>query len=111
MDEQGKAAAEAADPDKTPRTKKTAAAVGVEKVGWTVTEWLAALGRGRTWFYTLPLEQRPKSVRLGKSDLIVEPPGEYLAEMLRKQSAESKRAMKAATKAAIEATAARQGGA
>ena len=52
---------------------------------WPVTRWCAIAGIGRTKFYALPPEQRPRSARIGAVDLIIESPTDYLERVAREQ--------------------------
>jgi hypothetical protein len=38
-------------------------------------------------FYNLPGDQRPRSLKLGKRHIIIEPPGTYLARLAAAQKA------------------------
>ena len=48
------------------------------KAGFSIREWCPAVGMGRSTFYVLPLELRPKTVKLGKKHLVIESPRDYL---------------------------------
>jgi hypothetical protein len=52
---------------------------------WRVSRWCAIAGIARSKFYTLPVDQRPRSARVGSVDLIIESPSEYLERLARAQ--------------------------
>jgi hypothetical protein len=47
------------------------------KVGWSIQEWCAALNLGRSTFYLLPAELRPKILRIGDRQIVIEAPSAY----------------------------------
>ena len=49
--------------------------------------WTKAVGIGRTKFYALPPELRPRMVKLGTATVIVETPEEYLRRIAEMQEA------------------------
>jgi excisionase family DNA binding protein len=64
----------------------TPAAANFEKSGWSVREWAAAVGCGRSYVYELLTGGRISSVRLGRRRLIVTPPAQFLAELAEQQA-------------------------
>lgn len=58
------------------------------KVSWPLLEWCKAIPMSRSKFYELPQHQRPKIVRLGKMQRVVEPPAEYMQRMAVEQAAQ-----------------------
>lgn len=53
----------------------------IEKSGYSVPIWTAAVGIGRATFYTLPPDARPESVTVGARRIIIEPPAAWLKRM------------------------------
>jgi len=48
------------------------------KAGFAIPEWCLAVGIGRSNFYVLPGQLRPRSVKIGKRHIIIEAPKDYL---------------------------------
>jgi len=55
------------------------------KAGYKLNEWLAQVGFGRTTFYTLPAEMKPRSIKIGSSTVVIEQPTDYLARLAARQ--------------------------
>jgi hypothetical protein len=51
------------------------------QAGFDVLSWCVAVGVGRTTFYTLPSDQKPRSALIGTRRIVCETPSEYLARM------------------------------
>lgn len=54
------------------------------RAAWSVPEWCAALGLGRSTYYTLTTP--PQSIKIGKRHLIVEAPSDYARRIAELQS-------------------------
>jgi len=52
-----------------------------DRAGWSIPSYCAACGFSRATFYNLTDEQRPRSLKLGKRHIIIEPPADYLARL------------------------------
>ena len=48
------------------------------KGGWPLHEWLPLAGMARPTFYTIPEQQRPASVKIGRKVIITEAPAAWL---------------------------------
>ena len=57
------------------------ATAAAERAGWSVPSYCSAVGYSRAMYYLLPPELQPKSVKLGKRRIIIEPPADYLARL------------------------------
>ncbi len=57
--------------------KKTAESAA--RATWNVPDWCAALGLGRSTYYTLTVP--PRHIKIGKRHLIVESPEDYARRM------------------------------
>jgi len=53
----------------------------VERAGWPIPQWCEAVAFSRATFYNLPPERRPRSIKLGKRHIIIEPPAQYMARL------------------------------
>ena len=51
---------------------------GGTRIGWRISQFCRAAGIGRSTFYALPKEQKPRSVKMGRSRIIVEAPTVWL---------------------------------
>jgi hypothetical protein len=49
-----------------------------ERAGFHLARWCEAVGISRGFYYTLPPELQPESVKLGKRRIITEKPRDYL---------------------------------
>jgi len=58
-----------------------------DRAGWSIPSYCAACGFSRATFYNLTDEQRPRSLKLGKRHIIIEPPADYLARLATAQEA------------------------
>lgn len=59
-----------------------------EKAGWTIDEHCAACGWGRTFYYSLSTQLRPRTLRIGsKKVVITESPAAFLARLAAEQNA------------------------
>lgn len=56
------------------------------KAGWSIKEYGPLVDIGRTLYYSMPPDQRPRSVKVGRRTIIIEPPQEYLHRLLVNQS-------------------------
>lgn len=59
----------------------TAPSVVPDRAGWRISDWLRAAGVSRSLLYSLPPERAPRSVKLGRSRIIVESPADWLARV------------------------------
>lgn len=61
----------------------------IQPAGLRPAQFWAAVGISRAAGYALPAELQPKSTKLGRARIIIEPPAEYLArvEQLQRQAA------------------------
>lgn len=50
----------------------------LEKVGWRIPEWCAAVGIGRSTYYTLRGDRAPASVKVGTMHIVAEAPADWL---------------------------------
>ena len=55
-----------------------------QKVGWSISEWCAAITICRAGFYLL--KRKPKRVKLGRRQIITESPEAYLQHIAGTQS-------------------------
>lgn len=58
------------------------------RAGWSIPAWCASAGISRGLFYTLEGERAPRSVKLGKRRIVLEPPSDYLARIAGQSLAE-----------------------
>jgi hypothetical protein len=58
-----------------------------DRAGWSISSYCAACDFSRATFYNLPDDLRPRSLKLGKRRIIIEPPSEYLARLAAVQEA------------------------
>ena len=56
-------------------------------VSWPILEWCKAIPMSRSKFYELPHHQRPRIVRLGGMQRIVEPPADFMRRIAADQAA------------------------
>ncbi len=52
-----------------------------DRAGWSVPSYCAACDFSRATFYNLPDDLRPRSLKLGKRRIIIEPPSVYLVRL------------------------------
>jgi len=57
------------------------------RAGWSIPAYCEACDFSRATFYNLPPDLRPRSIKLGKRHIIIEPPSEYLARLATTQLA------------------------
>lgn len=57
-----------------------------DRAGWGLKQWTSDLGKTRAWYYGLPTELQPTSVKVGHTRFITESPREYL-QRIGKQAA------------------------
>jgi len=57
------------------------------RAGWDIPSYCAACGFSRATFYNLPDESRPRSLKLGRRRIVVEPPAAFLARLASAQEA------------------------
>ena len=62
------------------------------QVGFRIKQFVKACGFGRTKYHSLPDHQKPKSVRIGRTVVIIESPQEYLRRLAEIQAQERKAA-------------------
>lgn len=67
---------------------------GTGRAGWRIPKWLEAVSMSRSKYYDLPTEQRPATVKLGKVQIIIESPTDYVRRMALQQSTNSPGASK-----------------
>ncbi len=58
-----------------------------ERAGWSIPLYCIACGFSRATFYTLPDDRRPRSLKIGKRHIVIEPPAEFLARLAAEQEA------------------------
>ena len=51
-------------------------AYSISRAGWKIPEWCAAIGISRASFYLLA--RKPKTIKLGRRTVVIEPPGKYV---------------------------------
>lgn len=61
-----------------------------EKAGWSISDYCLLTDIGRTKLYTMPADQQPRSVKVGRRKVIIEPPREYLQRLAANQSVSGK---------------------
>jgi hypothetical protein len=66
--------------------------VSAAQAGFSIPEWVAAVGISRAGFYVLQPEIKPAIVRIGKRCLIIEAPDAWLRRVAETQSAHAKAA-------------------
>lgn len=68
--------------EKHTRTK-TERKIGPDRSGWSIAEYFPhAVGfGGRTTFYALPEEEKPRHIKVGRILVITEPPREYIKRL------------------------------
>jgi hypothetical protein len=52
--------------------------VPIPKAGYPIAAWCEATNISRATFYTLPLEIKPNTVKIGKRHIVIEAPGDFL---------------------------------
>jgi hypothetical protein len=57
------------------------------RAGWSIPSYCDACNFSRATFYNLPDNLRPRSLKIGKRHIVIEPPGEYLARLASAQQA------------------------
>jgi hypothetical protein len=57
-----------------------------ERAGWSIREYLPLIGIGETTYHTLPPEQKPKYIKIGRRTIITEPPRAYVDRLARMQA-------------------------
>lgn len=58
----------------------------VQRAGFSINEYCAAIDLCRASFYNIEPELRPRSVLIGRRRIIIEPPAEYLARLAAAQA-------------------------
>jgi len=69
---------------------KTIQTIQPGQAGFRVKQFVRACGIGRTAYYTLPKEQKPKTVKIGRAVVIIETPVEFLRRLAEIQGRELK---------------------
>ena len=59
----------------------------LDRAGWSIPSYCDACNFSRATFYNLPEGLRPRSLKIGKRHIVIEPPGEYLARLASSQKA------------------------
>lgn len=59
------------------------------RAGWRIPKWCEAVSMSRSKYYDLPAEQRPATVKLGKVQIIIEAPADYLRRLAAQQAAQA----------------------
>lgn len=62
-------------------------AIHSDRAGWSIPSYCDACNFSRATFYNLPENLRPRSLKIGKRHIVIEPPGEYLARLAEAQEA------------------------
>jgi hypothetical protein len=52
--------------------------IATARAGYPVCQWLAETSISRSYLYALPLEQQPRSIKLGRRRIIIETPRGWL---------------------------------
>ena len=55
------------------------------KAGYKLNEWLSQVGFGRSTFYQLPADLKPRTIKVGASTVVIEQPADYLARLAARQ--------------------------
>ena len=63
------------------------ATTATQRAGWDIQSYCAVCGFSRALFYRLPADRRPRSLKLGKRHIVIEPPAEYLSRLAEAQEA------------------------
>ncbi len=58
-----------------------------DRAGWSIPSYCEACNFSRATFYNLPDDKRPRSLKIGKRHIVIEPPAEFLARLAAKQDA------------------------
>jgi hypothetical protein len=56
-----------------------------DRAGWDISSWCGACGFSRAKYYTLPDDMRPRSLKIGKRHIVIEPPADFLARLAEAQ--------------------------
>ena len=57
------------------------------RAGWSIPSYCAACNFSRATFYNLPDHSRPRSLKIGKRHIVIEPPEQFLARLASMQEA------------------------
>ena len=57
------------------------------RAGWSIPVWCEACDFSRATYYNLPQSRRPRSIKIGKRHIVIEPPAEFLARLAAEQEA------------------------
>jgi len=52
-----------------------------DRAGWSISSYCALCNFSRALFYKLPVDRRPRTLRIGKRHIVIEPPGAYLLRL------------------------------
>lgn len=58
-----------------------------DRAGWSIPSYCEACNFSRATFYNLPDDKRPRSLKIGKRHIVIEPPGDFLARLAAEQEA------------------------
>jgi predicted DNA-binding transcriptional regulator AlpA len=58
-----------------------------DRAGWSIPSYCEACNFSRATFYNLPDDRRPRSLKIGKRHIVIEPPAEFLARLAAEQEA------------------------
>lgn len=58
-----------------------------DRAGWSIPSYCEACNFSRATFYNLPDKRRPRSLKIGKRHIVIEPPAEFLARLAAEQEA------------------------
>ncbi len=58
-----------------------------DRAGWSISSYCEACNFSRATFYNLPHDKRPRSLKIGKRHIVIEPPSEFLARLATEQEA------------------------
>lgn len=53
----------------------------IPRAGFSIPIWCCAVGISRASFYNLPGHQKPKTARVGRRCIVIEPPADFLARI------------------------------
>ena len=59
----------------------------VHRAGWDIPSFCEACNFSRATFYNLPDGKRPRSLKIGKRHIVIEPPATFLARLAAEQEA------------------------
>ena len=58
-----------------------------DRAGWSIPSYCEACNFSRALFYKLPPDRRPRTLKIGKRHIVIEPPAQFLARLAAEQEA------------------------